>query len=111
MCELEREREREKAELEKSKKNKESGEGTGIYFLKNIYIKVDKSCLRGGSGQATTTHQRRDLTGDLTGNQRQQNPTLEAEYNGVCVCVCVCGYWRALLFRSLYCDPGLGCSL
>lgn len=45
--------------------------------------------MRGGSGQATAAHQRRDLTGDLIGNQRQQNPTLEAEYNGVCAYVCV----------------------
>lgn len=49
--------------------------------------KVDKSRLKGGSGQATAAHQRKDLTGDLTGDQRQQNPTPEAEYNGVCVVI------------------------
>ncbi|KAF1384071.1 hypothetical protein PFLUV_G00138470 [Perca fluviatilis] len=31
---------------------------------------------------ATAAHQRRDRTEDLTGDQRQQNPTPEAEYNG-----------------------------
>lgn len=51
--------------------------------------KVDKSRLRGGSGQATAAHQRKDLIGDLTRDQRQQNPTPEAEYNGVCVCVVI----------------------
>lgn len=75
----------------KSKKNKESGEGT------RREKKVDKSRLKEGSEQATAAHQRRDLTGDLIGDQHQQNPTPEADYTGVCAC----GYCRAM-FHNLY---------